>query len=89
MDRAINAIERIAVHAQDTAQVIKGFPETTYVYNDGHAVAVCACTQSIQVQFNNLWAYYAPGRKVSFQEGDEEMLVEVARALEEGIYFAM
>ena len=89
MDRAVTAIEAIAAHAQDAVTPQLQFPEAIYRYDDRNAVSICSCTQSIQIQFDNLWAYYAPGRKVSFQEGDEELLVEVSRALDEGTFFAL
>lgn len=89
MDRAQLAVERIATHAGDNAVKLVGFPETTYHYSENHRVVVCQCTGSVHVQFNNLWAYYAPDRRVSFQEGDEELLVEVAQALEDGTFFAL
>jgi hypothetical protein len=89
MDRAQTAIERIAIHAGDNAVKLVGFPETTYHYSNDHKVVICQCTGSVHVQFANLWAYYAPDRRVSFQEGDEELLVEVAQALENGTFFAL
>ena len=88
MDRAQMAVERIATHAGDNATYVPGFPENVYRYNERNAVLVCKCTGAVHVQFDNLWAYYAPDRRVSFQEGDEELLVEVAQALEDGTFFA-
>ncbi len=87
--RAIQAIEAIATHAQDNGVKLVGFPDTTFHFGERDKVVICGCTQSVHVQFNNLWAYYAPGRKISYQEGDEEMLVEVSLALQDGSYFAL
>jgi hypothetical protein len=89
MDKAQAAVEAIATHAGDNAVKLVGFPEDTYHYSDNHKVVVCRCTGSVHVQFANLWAYYAPDRRVSFQEGDEELLIETAARLEDGTFFAL
>lgn len=88
MDRAVQAIESIAALAIHDGERAFSAHAKTYTLKNGDKVEICNYTQSVQVQFSNLWAYYAPGRKVSYQEGDEELLVEVSRSLDEGTFFA-